>query len=69
MIGSLLYRIASDPDISYSVSTCARYQTYSKESHIATIKRIICYVSGTLDFDLWYSHNINVNLVGFSDAD
>ena len=34
MIGSLLYLIASRPDISYSVGVCARYQANPKESHM-----------------------------------
>ena len=36
MIGSLLYLIASRPDIMYS--TCARYQADPKESHLTAIK-------------------------------
>ena len=44
MIGSLLYLIASRPDISYSVGVCARYQANPKESHMTASKRIIKYV-------------------------
>ena len=33
------------------------------------IKRIIRYVSGTLDYGVWYSKDINISLAGFSDAD
>ena len=51
MIGSLLYLIASRPDIFYNVGVCARYQSNPKESHISAGKRIMRYVSGTLD---WY---------------
>ena len=53
IIGSLLYLTASHPDISYNVGACVRYQVDPKESHIAVVKRIIHYVSGTLDFGLW----------------
>ena len=42
MIGSLLYLIASHPDISYNIGVCARYQAHLKESHVAVVKRIIC---------------------------
>ena len=41
MIGSLLYLIASRPDISYSVGVCARYQANSRESRMIALKRII----------------------------
>ncbi|XP_039122090.1 uncharacterized mitochondrial protein AtMg00810-like [Dioscorea cayenensis subsp. rotundata] len=47
MIGSLLYLIASRPDISFSVGVCARYQATPKESHLKAVKRIIIYVHGT----------------------
>ena len=69
MIGSLLHLIASRPDISYSVGVCARFQSDPKESHLFAIKRIIKYVSGTVEFRLWYTYDTCVNLVGYSDAD
>ena len=43
MIGSLLYLIASRPNISYGVGMCARYQANPKESHIIAVKRIVKY--------------------------
>ena len=52
MIGSLLYHTASRPDICYIVGVCARYQFNSKESHIIVVKRIIGYVSETLDYGI-----------------
>ena len=69
MIGSLLYLIASRPFISYNVGVSARYQVDLKESHIATVTTIIYYINGTLEFGFWYSHDTNVTLVGFSNAD
>ncbi|CAL2249725.1 unnamed protein product [Prunus armeniaca] len=69
MIGSLLYLTASRPGISYSVGVCARFQSDPKESHLFAVKRIIKYVSGTIDFGLWYTYDTSVNLVGYSDAD
>ena len=38
MIGSLLYLCASRLDIQFSVGLCARLQSYSKESHLMTVK-------------------------------
>ena len=43
MIGSLLYLIASRPDISYSVGMCAKYHANPKESYMIALKRIIMY--------------------------
>ena len=69
MIGSLLYLIASRHDICFSVGVYARYQTNPNESHLAAVKRIIRYVSGTMDYGIWFSFDTNSSLVGFSDAD
>ena len=68
-IGCLLYLTASRPDISYSVRMCARYQANLKESHMTALKRIIKYVKTTVEFDVWYSKDINDVLTGYSDAD
>nr|GEZ06358.1 retrovirus-related Pol polyprotein from transposon TNT 1-94 [Tanacetum cinerariifolium] len=40
MIGSLMYLIASRPDIQFSTCLYARYQANPKESHLIAIKRI-----------------------------
>lgn len=56
-IGSLLYLTASRPDIAFSVEACAKFQANPKESHLAAVKRIIKYVSSTLEFRLWYPYD------------
>ena len=48
MIGSLLYLTFSRPDIMYSVSLCARFQSCPKESHLSVVKRILRYLKGTM---------------------
>ena len=48
---------------------CATYQSDPKESHITNIKRIIRYISGTLDYGTWYTKDTNISLPGFNDAD
>ena len=52
MIGSLLYLTASHPNICYSVSVSARYQTSPKDSHLLVFKKIIKYVSKTAYYGL-----------------
>ena len=68
MIGSLLYLIASRPDITFSVGICARFQAAPKESHMTAVKQIICYINGTFDYGIWYSRDSNECLDGYSDA-
>jgi hypothetical protein len=40
-----------------------------KESHLVALKRILRYVKSTLTLRLWYSRQIEFNLIGFTDAD
>ena len=69
MIGSLLYLIASGPNISYSVGVCVRYQANPKESHMIVLKIIIKYVKTTADFGVWYNNDTNDVLALYSDTD
>ncbi|XP_038711817.1 uncharacterized protein LOC120006011 [Tripterygium wilfordii] len=69
IIGSLLYLTASRPGIAFSVCVCARYQADPKESHLSTVKGILQYINGTLDFGIFYSKDTNASLAGYSDAD
>ncbi|XP_028126920.1 uncharacterized protein LOC114323508 [Camellia sinensis] len=69
MIGSLLYLTANQPDIAFSVSVCARYQAYPKESHLLAVKCMIKYVNGTLGYGIWFTTDTTAEIIGFSDAD
>lgn len=69
MIGKLLYLTANRPDIAFSVGVYARFQAFPKEFHLTTVKRIIKYVRGTLDYGIWYYFDTNACLFAFSDAD
>ncbi|GKD99260.1 hypothetical protein Tco_1387244 [Tanacetum coccineum] len=44
MIGSLMYLIASRPDIQFSTCLYTRYQENPKESHLIAVKRIFKYL-------------------------
>ena len=54
MIGSLLYLTSSRPDIMYATCLCARFQSYTKESHMHAVKHILKYLHGSLHLGLWY---------------
>ncbi|KAL4011543.1 hypothetical protein IC575_028603 [Cucumis melo] len=69
MIGSLLYLIASRPDIVYAVGICARYQSDPRISHLNAVKRIIKYVHGTTNFEILYSYDTSSEQVRYCDAD
>ena len=69
MIGSLVYLVASHLDISYNVEVFARYQANPKTSHLVAMKRIICYLNEIVNYGIWYSKDISINLVSFCDTD
>ena len=69
MIDCLLYLTASRLNIAFSVVVCSRFQSNPKVSHLNAVKRIIKYVSGTYDYELLYSKESNLSLVGYSDLD
>jgi len=57
MIGSLLYIIASRPDIMHDVGMVGRYQSALKQSHLLAVKRIFRYLKETINYGLWYPKN------------
>ena len=69
MIGSLLYLTTSRPDIIFSVCVCARFQSSPRESHLHTVKRILKYLKGTMNLDLWYPKSVCFDLLAYSNSD
>ncbi|XP_075483619.1 uncharacterized protein LOC142523772 [Primulina tabacum] len=60
LIGSLLYLIASRPDITFSVCLCARFQAKPMQSHFIAAKRILKYLKGTANVGLWYPKDVSI---------
>nr|GEV55981.1 reverse transcriptase domain-containing protein [Tanacetum cinerariifolium] len=69
MIGTLLYLIASRPDLQFAISLCARYQARPTEKHVHAVKRIFRYLRGIVHRGLWYPKDSFVALIAFADAD
>nr|GEZ35464.1 hypothetical protein [Tanacetum cinerariifolium] len=69
MIGALMYLTSSRPDIVHATCLCARYQAKPTKKHLKEVKRIFCYLRGTINMGLWYTKDFGFELIGFSDAD
>ena len=65
MIGSLLYLMASRPDIIFSVCLCARSQSCPKEPHLIAVKRIIRYLKNTIGMGLWHPKTEQFSMTSF----
>ncbi|GJY75197.1 retrovirus-related pol polyprotein from transposon TNT 1-94 [Tanacetum coccineum] len=69
MIGTLLYLIASRPDLQFAICMCARYQARPTEKHLHAVKRIFRYLKGTVNRGLWYPKDSSIALTAFADVD
>nr|GFB66372.1 uncharacterized mitochondrial protein AtMg00810-like [Tanacetum cinerariifolium] len=68
MVGSLMYLIASIPDLVFAVCMCARYQAKPTKKHLESLKRVFWYLKGTINWGLWYPKDTAMALTA-SDAD
>ncbi|GKA50624.1 hypothetical protein Tco_0743697 [Tanacetum coccineum] len=69
MIGSLLYLMASRPDIKFSVCLCARFQEDPKTSHQEAVKRIFRYIKDITHLGLWYLKGPGIETIVYTDSD
>lgn len=69
IMGAPLYLTTSRPYSVFSVGTCARFQTFPKESHLKAAKRNLRYLKGTGDLVLYYHSSNFFDLIGYADAD
>ncbi|KAJ0466935.1 putative RNA-directed DNA polymerase [Helianthus annuus] len=69
LVGGLLYLTHTRPDIMFSVSLVSCFMQSPSKIHFGAARRILRYLSGTVNHGLWYARNKNVELCGFSDSD
>jgi hypothetical protein len=70
LMGSIRYLAHTRPDLAFSVSYVSRFMQRPTIEHQQAVKRIIRYVAGTLDHDLYYPRcHGETHLVGYSDSD
>nr|GEW82957.1 hypothetical protein [Tanacetum cinerariifolium] len=69
MVGTLMYLIASRPDLTFVVCMCARYQAKPTEKHLHTIKRIFKYLRGTINRGLCYPKDSSIALTSYANID
>jgi hypothetical protein len=68
LVGSLRYLTHTRPDLAFSVGYVSRFMQRPSMEHQQAVKRIIRYVAGTLDHDLYYPRCPGeAHLVGYND--
>ncbi|RVW64088.1 Protease Do-like 1, chloroplastic [Vitis vinifera] len=69
IVGALQYVTITRPEISYYVNSVCQFMQNPLESQWKAVKRILRYLSETLDCGLHLRRSSQLNLVGFCDAD
>nr|GEW28049.1 retrovirus-related Pol polyprotein from transposon TNT 1-94 [Tanacetum cinerariifolium] len=57
------------PDLVFAVCMCARYQASPTKKHLEALKRVFCYLKGTIKWGLWYPKDTAMALTAYADAD
>ena len=69
IVSSLMYLIATRPDIMFAVSLISRFMERPKEAHWQAAKRILRYVKCTKRFGILYTTSECSDLIGYTDSD
>ena len=69
MIGTLIYLVTcTHPDLAFYVSYLSQFCSRPLDIHHTTVKRVLCYISGTCSYVLIYPHSGSIKFEDFSDA-
>lgn len=68
VVGALQYVTITRPELSFSVNKVSQYMACPLDTHWKAVKRILRYLSGTIDYGLQIKAS-DFKLCGFSDSD
>jgi hypothetical protein len=71
LIGSLRYLLHTRPELTFSVSYLSRFMEKPCVEHMASMKHLLRYVAGTLNFGLFYpsGEGGSLGILGYSASD
>jgi hypothetical protein len=71
LVGSLRYLVNTLPDLSFSVGYVSRCMEKPHEEHLAAVKHILRYISGTKTHGVFYPRKKEggTRLLGYTDSD
>ncbi|CAN6720801.1 unnamed protein product [Malus baccata var. baccata] len=67
IVGALQYLTFTRPDITFSMNQCCQFMHDPMNSHVVVVKRILQYLSGTIDYGLSFKPG-KLHLQAYSDA-
>ena len=68
LIGSLIYLTITRPDLSYPVGLLSQFMQTPQDIHLDCAKRVLRYVSGTMDYGILYKAATPIRLERYTDA-
>lgn len=68
IVGSLLYLIATIPDLMYVASLLSRFMNSPINKHFGVAKRILRYMQSTISYEIEYVKDKETILMGFYDV-
>lgn len=68
VVGALQYLTITWPNLASAVNIVCQAMHMPQQSHFLDVKRILHYLSGTVDYSLHYTHGC-LRLIAFSDVD
>ena len=69
IVGALQYLTITRPDIAFSVNKACQFMHQPTLAHWLSVKRILCYLRGTLHDGLLLNSSPQLTIEGFIDAD
>ena len=69
LIGSLIYLTITRPDLSYPVGLLSQFMQTPHDIHLDCAKRVLRYMSDTMDCGILYKMAMPIRLEGYTDAD
>ncbi|RVW12561.1 Retrovirus-related Pol polyprotein from transposon TNT 1-94 [Vitis vinifera] len=69
LIGSLLYLIATRPDLMFPAGFLSRFMSSPSNVHMGVSKSVLKYVKGTKNLGIWYLKTGGVKLDGYANSD
>ncbi|XP_019267120.1 PREDICTED: uncharacterized protein LOC109244478 [Nicotiana attenuata] len=69
IIGSLMYLMATRPDIMFATSLLSRFMQSPSHIYLGSAKRVLRYIKGTLAYGIKYFKGEELTLIGFCDND
>ena len=68
-VGSLIYLMNTRPDICFVVNSVSQYIVKPRWVHLISVKHVMRYLKGTIDFGLYYVRDHEYKFYGYIDSE